>query len=445
MVQLQGCILNADYMATPLSACMGSTITFTNMSTGTTATSTYAWNFGSGATPATAVGAGPHTVSYSSTGAKDVSLTVTEGGTDVESKTGYVTILADNSLTLSSGASSAAQTVCVHTTISNIVYSTTGTTGVTITGLPAGIATNWTSPTATISGSPTAAGTFAYTVTTAGSCGTATATGSITVLLVGAPEHLTYMRLTDSTFTLTWQNPNPVGVVSLYEIYRNGQLIDSVYSDSANIQGLSSWKVYSMNVLAVDHFGNRSSLSETLRVKTLDTQKPTPSLSISHDNVTQVSATMFWSASTDNVGVKEYELFERSTGESFGKTSETSMNLTGLTPGKSYTLYVVAYDSAGNVSDHLYADGFTALPNSIRQLSETAYLYPVPAIDQIHVVFTGQYETYAITDMLGKVAMMGKIQSEKALSIDISQLVEGCYILTLNGDKPVIKRFVKVK
>jgi PKD repeat protein len=103
---------------------MGSTITFTNMSTGTTATSTYAWNFGSGATPATAVGAGPHTVTYSTTGSKDASLTATEGLPNVESKTAYITILANNTLTLSSAATTATQTVCVNSAITNIAYST---------------------------------------------------------------------------------------------------------------------------------------------------------------------------------------------------------------------------------------------------------------------------------------------------------------------------------
>lgn len=44
--------------------CQGSTITFVNTSTQTIAGTTYSWNFGLGATPATAVGAGPHVVTY---------------------------------------------------------------------------------------------------------------------------------------------------------------------------------------------------------------------------------------------------------------------------------------------------------------------------------------------------------------------------------------------
>ena len=61
--------------------------TFTNQSSGGVAPYTYSWNFGTGATPATASTVGPHTVTYSSTGVKTISLTVTDniGTTSVRS------------------------------------------------------------------------------------------------------------------------------------------------------------------------------------------------------------------------------------------------------------------------------------------------------------------------------------------------------------------------
>jgi len=52
-------------------------VTISNSAAGTGAT--YDWDFGTGATPATANTAGPHSVLYSSTGAKTVRLIVTEG------------------------------------------------------------------------------------------------------------------------------------------------------------------------------------------------------------------------------------------------------------------------------------------------------------------------------------------------------------------------------
>lgn len=82
---------NADFTANNLRICIGQSITFTSTSTGTI--SSYVWNFGSGATPSTATTAGPHNVTYSTGGAKTVTLTVTgPGGTSVKTRTNYITV-----------------------------------------------------------------------------------------------------------------------------------------------------------------------------------------------------------------------------------------------------------------------------------------------------------------------------------------------------------------
>ncbi len=81
----------ADFTANPLTFCTSQTTTFTNNSS--SGITSYAWNFGSGATPATANTVGPHTVSYSTTGSKTISLTVTSpGGTNTSTKTNYITV-----------------------------------------------------------------------------------------------------------------------------------------------------------------------------------------------------------------------------------------------------------------------------------------------------------------------------------------------------------------
>jgi gliding motility-associated-like protein len=62
----------------PANVCTGTSGTLTYSGTAPTG-STYAWSFGMGATPSSATGVGPHTVVWSTTGAKNVSLTVTSG------------------------------------------------------------------------------------------------------------------------------------------------------------------------------------------------------------------------------------------------------------------------------------------------------------------------------------------------------------------------------
>ena len=76
----------------------------------------------------------------------------------------------------------AVQTVCQNVAITNITFNTTGATGIgTATNLPTGVTAAWSSNVLTISGTPTVAGTFSYSVPLTGGCGTVAATGTITV------------------------------------------------------------------------------------------------------------------------------------------------------------------------------------------------------------------------------------------------------------------------
>jgi gliding motility-associated-like protein len=91
----------ADFTASPTTVCTGQTVTFTNTST-TSGAVTYAWNFGTGATPATASTAGPHVVTYNTAGTANVTLTVTDAnGTDNTSQT----ITVNQTPTVSASAS----------------------------------------------------------------------------------------------------------------------------------------------------------------------------------------------------------------------------------------------------------------------------------------------------------------------------------------------------
>ena len=79
-----------------ITICQGSTITFNNTSNQTVAGTTYAWNFGLGAGPATANTAGPHTVTYNTATAPTttVTLTVTNPGSAPSVFTGTIDVNA---------------------------------------------------------------------------------------------------------------------------------------------------------------------------------------------------------------------------------------------------------------------------------------------------------------------------------------------------------------
>ncbi|CAN1578545.1 hypothetical protein MCERE19_04362 [Spirosomataceae bacterium] len=100
------------------------------------------------------------------------------GGCDTLNATGTITVTPDNTVS----AASSTPTLCVNTSLTNITHTTTGATGIgTATGLPAGVTAVWSGDTITISGTPTASGTFTYSIPLTGGCDTLNATGTITV------------------------------------------------------------------------------------------------------------------------------------------------------------------------------------------------------------------------------------------------------------------------
>ncbi len=111
----------------------------------------------------------------------------TTGPCVTPSKTGTITVTDNATLALTSGPGTDNQTLCINTpTLTNITYAVGGTgTGGSVSGLPAGVTSVFAGGVITISGTPTVAGVFNYTVTTTGPCVKPSATGTITVTADG--------------------------------------------------------------------------------------------------------------------------------------------------------------------------------------------------------------------------------------------------------------------
>jgi beta-glucosidase len=67
------------------------------------------------------------------------------------------------------------------------------------------------------------------------------------------------------------------------------------------------------------------------------------------EELTSTSISFSWAASTDNIAVTEYKVFDGSRPVKEG-TDETSFTMDGLTPGTSHSYTVIAFDAAGNES-----------------------------------------------------------------------------------------------
>ncbi|GAB0155678.1 hypothetical protein CHRYSEOSP005_09400 [Chryseobacterium sp. Alg-005] len=81
---------------------------------------------------------------------------------------------------------------------------------------------------------------------------------------------------------------------------------------------------------------------------TPDTTPPTTPLNLAASNITGGSATITWTASTDNIAVTGYNVYIN--GVLYGSSGTNSINVYGLNPNTTYQVTVVATDAAGNVS-----------------------------------------------------------------------------------------------
>ncbi|QOG03324.1 T9SS sorting signal type C domain-containing protein [Flavobacterium sp. MDT1-60] len=138
--------------------------------------------------------------------------------------TGTITVRT-NTVTASSNP-----IICLGAGIT-ITHTTTGVTGIgTITGLPAGVIANWNADTITISGTPTATGSFPYTIQLTGGCGAINATGTIKVNPTLVPSvtithdqpSLTICQGTHVRFTA---HPINGGTTPIYKWYNGSTLL----------------------------------------------------------------------------------------------------------------------------------------------------------------------------------------------------------------------------
>lgn len=135
-------------------------------------------------------------------------------------------VITVNTTLLTAGPASAAPTLCVSTPLANITHTTTGASGIgTATGLPPNVTATWVSNMITISGTPTAAGTYNYNIPLAG-CGGVNATGEITVLplaTVPAASSALNLSIAGSTVTgsISTASPAPLGYLIIRTLTPN--------------------------------------------------------------------------------------------------------------------------------------------------------------------------------------------------------------------------------
>ncbi|QKX06841.1 T9SS type A sorting domain-containing protein [Aquimarina sp. TRL1] len=93
-----------------------------------------------------------------------------------------------------------------------------------------------------------------------------------------------------------------------------------------------------------------------------DTQAPTVPGNLTASNATQTTIDLSWDASTDNVGVTGYEIYQGNT--LIETVTGTSYTATGLSPDTSYSFKIKAKDAAGNTSGFSNTATLSTLPGN---------------------------------------------------------------------------------
>ncbi|MCZ4125357.1 PQQ-dependent sugar dehydrogenase [Streptomyces sp. H39-S7] len=161
--------------------------------------------------------------------------------------------------------------------------------------------------------------------------------------------------------TFAWNVAGDNVGVAYYDIYHDGQLIRTVggsaLSTSLTVVPGVKWGLY---VNARDAAGNVSQASSTVPVTPpqcqIDTQAPSAPGGLT-GSVSGTTVTLKWSASTDNVAVKFYDIYRGSTRAGTVTGSGTVPPATtfidsGLAANTAYAYYVVARDAQANISAH---------------------------------------------------------------------------------------------
>lgn len=166
------------------------------------------------------------------------------------------------------------------------------------------------------------------------------------------PSDLSTIEITHEKTNLKWDASLDNVMVKNYKIYQNSTILDSTTATSYQVVDLDYSTEYSFHIVATDYGNNHSGPSNELAITTLDepdTEAPTAPADLIATDITQTNLYLNWNASTDNINVTGYRIFQND--DPVAGTENTSYLVTNLTPGTNYTFSVTALDEEDNESE----------------------------------------------------------------------------------------------
>ncbi len=178
------------------------------------------------------------------------------------------------------------------------------------------------------------------------------------------PTSLAYSGVTENTANLTWNGSNDNFPLSglKYKLYisisGNAYVFEKQVNhvgsagsqQSTTLTGLVPGRQQELYVIAEDAEGNQSSQSNIIDFTTPDNTAPTAPSNLTTSNITETTIDLSWNASSDVSGVTLYKIYQNGSFIDDVNYPNISYTATGLTQNTSYSFYVTALDTAGNVS-----------------------------------------------------------------------------------------------
>lgn len=187
-------------------------------------------------------------------------------------------------------------------------------------------------------------------------------------------------NVTDTQITLKWSGVQSDLEITEFMIIKDSAVLESVTGSVYQyvVTGLSPATEYHFKVEAGNEAGKWSADGPSLVVKTAayeDLEAPSwpENSKLEYSNLTQTQLTLTWTSAEDNIGVDKYKIIW-SNGEKEVNGNTTTVDITGLQSGTTYTFTVESGDAAGNWS----TDGPSV---TVTTLQSGGGIYYPPVVD----------------------------------------------------------------
>jgi chitodextrinase len=256
------------------------------------------------------------------------------------------------------------------------------------------------------------------------------------------PGAATASNITSTTLDLEFGSSSDNTGILNYDVMQDGEVISTQDTLTLAVTGLTAETEYTFTVIARDLSGNASDASEALVVSTLaeiDTEAPTAPANLNGTNIAITSLDLTWDASTDNVAVTGYIIYQDD--DSIAEVVNPGYSVSGLSAETEYTFHVIAKDAAGNKSDPSSDYTVTTLPTSVEEVESGIFtMYPNPASDEVVLdMVSNEYAELNVYNSQGKLIFSDHFRNRTILHLD--QLgSKGMYIVRITTSASTTSR-----